>query len=139
LRPAEAHIRRSVAHFKELLRIRRSSRLFRLRTADEVAEHLRFHNTGPHQLPGLLAWSLHDPAGCLDAVHRLIVVLWNAAAAPAVLNERALAGAPLALHPVLESSDDPVVRASRWDPAAGSLRVPGRTAAVFWTTSGGDT
>jgi hypothetical protein len=74
----------------------------------------------------------------VDAAHRLIVVLWNAAASPAVLNERALAGAPLALHPVLQSSDDPVVRASRCDPATGSLRVPGRTAAVFWTTNAVD-
>jgi pullulanase len=86
-------------------------------------------------LPGLLAWSLHDPAGLLDPAHRLIVVLWNAAGAPAVLNLAALAGTPLVLHPVLVASDDPVVRAAAAD-ANGSVRVPGRTAAVFWTPSG---
>jgi hypothetical protein len=131
LRPAEAHIRRAVAHFKEMLRIRRSSRLFRLRSAQEVDRHLRFHNTGPHQWPGLLAWSLSDPEGLLDPEHRLIVVLWNAGGAPAALDARAVDGARLRLHPVQAVSDDPIVRAAAAD--AASLRVPGRTAAVFWT------
>ena len=112
LRPAEAHIRRSVAHFKELLRIRRSSRLFRLRSAREVSRHLRFHNTGPHQLPGLLAWSLEDPEGRIDPAHPLIVVLWNAAATSASLGTRSFGHARLRLHPIQVASDDPVLRAA---------------------------
>jgi pullulanase-type alpha-1,6-glucosidase len=136
LRPGGPHIRRALAHFQELLRIRRSSRLFRLRTAEEVAEHLRFHDTGPHQHPGLLAWSLHDRSGRLDPAHAWIVVLWNAAGAPAALNLRELAGVPLVLHPVQADSDDPVLRAAVVEPAGGSLRVPGRTAVVFWSARG---
>jgi pullulanase-type alpha-1,6-glucosidase len=136
LRPGEPHIRRALAHFQELLRIRRSSRLFRLRTAEEVAEHLRFHDTGPHQHPGLLAWSLRDPSGRLDPAHAWIVVLWNAAGAPAALSLRELAGVPLVLHPVHAASDDPVLRAAVAERAGGTLRVPGRTAVVFWSARG---
>ena len=40
LRPAPRHIRAALAHFEELLRIRASSSLFRLRTAADVAATL---------------------------------------------------------------------------------------------------
>jgi pullulanase len=132
LRPGEAQIKGCAAHFLEVLRIRRSSRLFRLRSGDEVAAHLRFHNTGPHQLPGLLVWSLEDAEGSVDPAHRLIVVLLNASGAPGAITLKELAGAPLALHPVQADSADPLVRAVRFDAATGGFRVPGRTTAVFW-------
>jgi len=134
LRPDAAQIRACAAHFREMLRIRRSSRLFRLRTAEEVACHLRFHNTGPHQLPGLLALSLHDPDGRIDAEHPLIAVFLNGSGAPALLTLRELAGARLALHPVQAGSCDPLVRAATVDGESGTIRIPGRTAAVFWAT-----
>jgi pullulanase-type alpha-1,6-glucosidase len=133
LRPGEPQIKSCAAHFLEVLRIRRSSRLFRLRSGHLVSAHLRFRNTGPHQLPGLLVWSLEDPEGRIDAAHPLIVVLLNASGAPAALTLRELAGAPLLLHPVQAASADPLVRAARFDAATGGFRIPGRTTAVFWS------
>ena len=52
-------------HFREMLAIRQSSPLFRLRTAPEVISRLAFHNTGPSQVPGLIVMSLDDQPGGL--------------------------------------------------------------------------
>src|SRR5262249_11732874 len=58
--PAQAHILKAVAHFKELLQIRKSSKLFRLGTAAEVNGRVRFYNTGPDQTPGLIVMTISD-------------------------------------------------------------------------------
>src|SRR5204862_7629139 len=44
---SQAHILRAVAHFKDLLQIRKSSKLLRLGTGAGVNGRLRFPNTGP--------------------------------------------------------------------------------------------
>ena len=56
-RPA-ADPARAYAHFLETLAIRKSSPLFRLRTAADVQSRLRFYNTGPNQIPGVIVMSL---------------------------------------------------------------------------------
>ncbi len=63
LQAGSPQILKAYAHFLETLAIRRSSPLFRLRTAADVQSHLRFYNTGPTQTPGLLVMSLQDDAG----------------------------------------------------------------------------
>jgi pullulanase-type alpha-1,6-glucosidase len=122
LRPAPEHIRAALAHFEELLRIRASSALFRLRSAAEVERRLAFHNTGPGQLPGLVVMSL---AGDAES----IVVLFNAT--PAAQSFPAPLAGDFALHPVQRASADPRVRTAAWDAAARSFQVPPRTTAVF--------
>ena len=71
LRPSSEDIRRARAHVLEAFAIRRSSPLFRLRTAAEVQKRLRFHNTGPSQMPGLIAFGLsgEDEAGRRGSDH----------------------------------------------------------------------
>jgi pullulanase-type alpha-1,6-glucosidase len=138
LRPGPAHIRRALGHLEELLRIRRSTRLLRLRGAEEVDRHLRFHNVGPGRIPGLIAFSLSDPEGRVDGAHRLVVVLLNALASTVSLRDGALAVPGLRLHPEQARSDDSVLRDARVRPESGELDVPGRTAVVFWTEAGGD-
>ncbi|HEX6386730.1 MAG TPA: pullulanase-type alpha-1,6-glucosidase, partial [Anaerolineae bacterium] len=63
LAPTRDDIVQSVAHFREMLQIRRSSPLFRLQTAAAIQERLAFHNTGPEQVPGLIVMSLSDTVG----------------------------------------------------------------------------
>lgn len=133
LRPSPADIERALAHFLEVLRVRRSSPLFRLDSAEAVARHLRFHGAGAGTLPGVIAFSLSDPEGAVDAAHRLVVVVLNASAAPVTLRDGDLAVPGLVLHPVQRASDDPVLRGASVDAGAGAVTVPGRTAAVFWT------
>jgi pullulanase len=132
MRPSPAEIRKAVEHFREMLRIRKSTRLFRLRTAAEIESKVRFYNTGPEQIPGLIVMAI-DGRGADRIADRygLVVVLVNASDAAQVLVAGDLAGTRLALHPVLAASSDPLARTSRFDRATGSFRVPARTTAVF--------
>ncbi len=113
-----------------MLRIRRSSALFRLRTAEDVGRCLRFLNTGPQQLPGLIVMSLEDPTP-LDPRRERIVVLFNARPTEAAFVADPLRGAGFSLHDVQARSADPVVRRSAFDTRTGRFTVPGRTTAVF--------
>ncbi|MBL8056595.1 MAG: pullulanase-type alpha-1,6-glucosidase [Anaerolineales bacterium] len=132
LQAAPADIAAAHAHFLEWLQLRRSSPLFRLRTAADVQARLAFLNTGPEQIPGLIVMTLDDRAGGdLDPEHELIVVLFNAAAEAVTFADAGLQGLDLALHPLLAQSADALVRTAAYDPAGGAFTVPGRTAAVF--------
>jgi pullulanase len=61
LKPGSTEIQWMAEYFRELLRIRKSSPLFRLRTEQQVRERLSFLNTGPEQIPGLIVMCLVNP------------------------------------------------------------------------------
>jgi pullulanase-type alpha-1,6-glucosidase len=132
LKPGKEQILRTAAYFREILRIRKSSHLFRLRTAEEIAACIRFHNIGPEQIPGFLVLELTgaDNPHPQDEFQRVVVV-FNAQPGEQVYTVDSLKGAPLVLHPVLAASVDPPVRRSRFNSYTGTLIVPGRTTAVF--------
>ncbi len=92
---------------------------------------MSFHNTGPGQVPGLVVMELADPAGAVDRPTERIVVLFNARPEPVEFTLPALAGAPLALHPVQAASADPWTAGSSFATATGTFSVPERTTAVF--------
>ena len=46
--------------FRDLLAIRASSTLFRLSSAEDIKQRLRFHNTGPAQTPTVIVAHLVD-------------------------------------------------------------------------------
>jgi pullulanase len=131
LKPGKAQILDAAAHFREMLRIRTSSRLFRLRTAAEVVDHLRFVNTGPGQLPGLIAMDLTDDSGAVDRKRERVVVLFNARDEAASYTLADAAGRRFGLHPLQRISADPVVRTSSFTRSTGTFQVPARTTAVF--------
>ena len=56
-KPGSADIVAAKRRFLELLSIRSDSPLFQLESAREVQRRLHFHNTGPEQLPGVIAFS----------------------------------------------------------------------------------
>jgi len=128
----QSHILGAVEHLREMLRIRRSTPLFRLETAAEVIGRVRFHNTGVNQVPGVIVMSISDEVAALadlDPQLEAVVVVWNAR--PDVLT-LPLAGfdmAQLALHPVQQASADATVQNASF--AGGSFSVPARTTAVF--------
>jgi pullulanase len=136
LKPKPDDLGRAWAHLREMLAIRKSSPLFRLRTAGDIEKRLRFYNTGPAQIPGLIAFGLSDDDGTVDPRFSLVVVLLNAAADPQTLSVAELAGRKLRLHPQQTESADLIVRTAAYDPATGSFTVPGRTAAVFVASRG---
>jgi hypothetical protein len=132
LKPAPSDIGASVVHMQEMLRLRDSSELFRLETEGDVRDRLRFHNTGPDQLPGLIVMSLSDLVEPdLDPDRELLIVLMNANDEAQTFTIGDLASAYLWLHFVQDVSADPVVTTSSYDVATGTFSVPARTTAVF--------
>lgn len=133
LRPNREEIAAAFEHFRRTLRIRKSSPLFRLRTGEEVAERIRFHNTGPRQTPGLVVMSLSDtaPGKTIDPAYRRIVVLFNASKEKEKHADAEWKGAAFVLHPVQAESPDPAERACSFDAGTGEFTVAPRTAAVF--------
>ncbi len=131
--PGPDHIAMTVAHMKELLTIRKSTPLFRLRTGDDVKSRVEFWNTGPKQVPGLIVMSVSDEVEGmenLDPEHRSVVVVINATADEVSFRNDAFEDREFMLHPVLAESADEVVRDAGYEPD-GTFMVPGRTAAVF--------
>jgi pullulanase len=117
----------AAARYAELLRIRRSTPVFGLPTADEVQRRLTFPMGGPHESPGVIVMCL-DGTG-LDQRWATVVVLFNATEEVTTQHVPALAGVRLGLHPELVASADPVLRTAT--ASAGTLTVPARSVAVF--------
>ena len=131
LKPAPADIEQTTDLFQELLRIRYSSPLFRLHTELDVQQRLAFHNTGPDQLPGLIAMTITDiGVPDLDPNLEMVAVLFNANDEAQTLDTD-LDGHMMVLDPVQQQSVDPVVRTAKYDWQTGTFTIPARTTAVF--------
>jgi pullulanase-type alpha-1,6-glucosidase len=130
LAPTKADIESAAAVFREFLQIRKSSKLFRLETADQIKSEVSFYNNGPQQIPGLIVMHLKDTNN-IDSAYQEIVVLFNAQPESVSFSGADFAGKNFILHPVQQSSVDEMVRNSKYDPVSGIFTVPGRTTAVY--------
>ncbi|MGZ7041315.1 MAG: alpha-1,6-glucosidase domain-containing protein, partial [Thermoanaerobaculia bacterium] len=130
LRPSKDDILFAVAHLREVLAIRKSSPLFRLRSGADVLRCVTLLNGGPSPIPGLIVVALRDEDGSIDREHDLVAVLFNAAPFARSYTGSIFVGKELTLHPIQMASQDPIVRTSSFHD--GTLTIPGRTAAVFW-------
>ncbi|WP_188904708.1 pullulanase-type alpha-1,6-glucosidase [Deinococcus aerophilus] len=128
LKPSPADIQRAFDSYREFLRVRYSSDLFRMETAAQVQRGLTFLNTGPKQLPGVIAMKLSGAVSPTNP-YKNIVVVFNGGGKAVTLNDAALAGLKLSLHPALAASSDPVVKTSKV--SGNGVTVPGLTTAVF--------
>lgn len=132
LRPSGPDIAQAAAVFRDFLRVRKSSPLFRLKTGADVRRHLTFYNVGPDQTPGLIVFGLaDDAAGGPDPRLRGVLVAINAGTGPVTYAVPQHKGRRLRLHPVQAEGADAVVKASAFDRDSGSFTIPGRTVAVF--------
>lgn len=131
--PTSDQILAAVVHTQEMIKIRKSSPLFRLQTADDVQARLAFLNTGPDQVPGLIVMRLSDTGDLenLDPATQMIVVLFNATPDEISFTVDDLAGMGFELHPIQAVSADPVVQTASFNADSGTFTVPGRTTAVF--------
>jgi pullulanase/glycogen debranching enzyme len=129
--PTKDNILAAGAHFREMLQIRKSSKLFRLETAEDIKARLTFLNTGPDQIPGLIVMSLSDGGDLesLDPMYERIVVLFNASNEEITFSADEWANADLTLHPVQAASADPIVQTATFE--AGTFTVPAMTTVVF--------
>jgi pullulanase len=128
--PLPANIAYSEAAFAELLKIRYSSELFRMPTYQEIQQNLTFLNTGTNQTPGLIVMKLDANGGSYGS-YKHIVVVFNATNAQVTFTNSNLQGLDLKLHPIQQSSSDPITRQSTFNSKAGSATVPALTTAVF--------
>ncbi len=131
LKPTPAHIMRALEHFEEMIRIRKSSDMFRLRTAGDIQRRVRFENTGPNQVPGLIVMTIEGDRYARLGEYEQGVVLFNGSDEEQRFAVNSLKNSRLELHPVLKESTDPVVRGAAFDAASGTFTVPARTTAVF--------
>ncbi|KAL5994639.1 Pullulanase 1, chloroplastic [Asimina triloba] len=136
-KPSKSNVLAALENFKDLLRIRYSSPLFRLRTANAIQERVRFHNTGPSWVPGVIAMSIEDGSegmpglSQLDPIYSTIVVIFNASPKEVAFASPALKTRKFELHPIQLTSADELVKNSSYEAASGRFIVPPRTTSVF--------
>ncbi|MBL8353042.1 MAG: DUF3372 domain-containing protein [Burkholderiaceae bacterium] len=117
--------------FRDLLKIRASSTLFRLRSADDIKRRLVFYNTGSAQLPTVLAGHL-DGKGYAGAAFAEVMYLVNVDKLPQQLTIAAESGKSWTLHPVhLNGADRRPANDASYNPGSGSFTIPPRTALVY--------
>jgi hypothetical protein len=95
---------------------------------------VRFLNTGPKQIPGLIVMSITDQLDGvkpIDPVNKRVVVLINATKEPVTFSHLDLKGAALQLHPVQATSRDEAVKQATYDEQKGVFTIPARTTSVF--------
>ena len=131
IKPTATEIRFTRDAFLDLLKIRASTPLFRLRSADEVSRRLRFFNTGPAQEPTLVVATL-DGRGLANAGFAELLYAINVAPTATTLALPVLKGRAYRLHPVhATGADRRPAEQSRWDADSATLTVPPRTALVY--------
>ncbi len=128
LKPAPADIAFARDVFRDLLAIRASSTLFRLRSAADIARRLRFHNTGPGQVPTVIAAHL-DGRGYAGAAFADICYFINVDTVAHTIAVDAEQAKRYRLHPAHRA--DRRARLARYDGARGAFTIPPRSAVVF--------
>ncbi len=132
LKPTPTQIRWTRDAVLDLLRMRASTTLLRLRSSADVRARLQMHNTGPEQVPGLLVGQV-DGRGYPGANFDDLVYLINVDKQAHQVTVAGTRGQRYALHPVLTGQTALVAQLgqARFDPANGRFEVPARTALVF--------
>jgi pullulanase len=133
LKPDAETIRWTRDAFLDLLRIRASSSLFRLRTAQQVNARLRFLNTGPDQIATLIVEHL-DGHGLAGAEFGELMVFINVDTDSVDFDARAESGKSWSLHPLQarsEAADARVRSDAAFNRKRGRFHIPARSAAVF--------
>ena len=117
--------------FRDLLRIRASTSLLRLRTAADIRARLRFFNLGSNQVPTVLVGHV-DGNGYAGATYRELVYFVNVGTDAQTLVLDALKAKAFELHPVHASGTDrrPATMAA-YEAGTGAFTVPARTAVGF--------
>ncbi|NVD72276.1 DUF3372 domain-containing protein [Duganella sp. BJB1802] len=116
------------------LAIRQDSSLFRLRTAQDVSERLRFYNTGPQQVPGLIVMSIdgQQPRRYEGARYKMVVAVFNVDKVGKSIAVPELAGRKLTVHRILLGADGGRnARVGNYSPVGGKFTVAARSAVVF--------
>ena len=118
--------------FRDLLRIRASTTLLRLRTTEDITLRLSFPNSGAQQVSTVLMGHVQGN-GYAGAQFKELVYLINVDTVQRTVSAPALQSMAWVLHPVHTRADaaDARAREATFSAATGSFQVPARTAVVF--------
>jgi pullulanase/glycogen debranching enzyme len=132
LKPSHADLLAAEADSEMLLRIRSTSPLLHLGSAQLIEQKLSFPDSGPDATPGVIVERIDDTVGPnIDPRLKGLVIVFNAGPNPTSQLVAAARGQDYRLNDVQAHGSDPVVRTASFDPATGTFTVPGRTVAVF--------
>jgi pullulanase-type alpha-1,6-glucosidase len=133
LKPSAADVATAGAQAADLLRLRFSTPLFRLGTADLINQKVSFPLSGTSTAkPGVVVMHIDDTVGPdVDPALRGVVVVFNTTSATVSQQLPALTGQSLSLSPIQAAGSDPVVKQTTWTTADGTVSVPARTVAVL--------
>jgi pullulanase/glycogen debranching enzyme len=135
IKPTPELIRFSREAHLDLLRLRASTPLLRLPSAQAIRERITFPGVGQTTRSDLIAVHL-DGRGLTESPHAAVLIVFNASAEEGRLMLQPEESAAWVLHPVLASAQaaDARIRAqSRWLPEVRQVVVPPRSA-VVWVT-----
>ena len=130
LKPTPGELNYTTRAFQDLLNIRYSSGLFRMKTFAKVQQNLTFLNSGQNQTPGVIAMRLKANGGNYGP-SRQILVIFNGTTSITSISDPSLQGMHFQLHPVQRGSTDAATRQSSFKPSSGTATVPALTVAVF--------
>jgi pullulanase len=132
IKPMAADIAWTRDAFRDLLKIRSSTTLLRLRTAADIKQRLTFHNVGSTQVPTVLAAHLNG-AGYAGAGFAELAYFVNVDKVPQTITIDALKGKAFQPHPVHSAATAADKRAAQatYTAGSGAFTIPARTAVVF--------
>ena len=139
LKPSPEQIDTSSEIAMDFLRVRSSSRLFTLGSADLIRSKVSFPNSGEGAVDGTIVMLINDEAGAgsdVDAALDGALVVFNATDKTMTTAVDGLAGRVFKLHDAQANGSDAVVKDSSFDAKTGSVTVPARTVAVFTQAAG---
>ena len=134
IKPGAADIAWTRDAFRDLLKLRYSSSLFRMTSAADIKSRLKFFNAGGDMtVPTVIVGHLNGvaPTAYPGANFKEVVYLINVDKTAKSVTVDALKGKGFALHPVQASGSDSVVKGATFSNTDGKFTVPARTAAVF--------
>lgn len=132
LKPAPSDIATASDQALDLLRLRSSTRLFRLGSADLIEQKVSFPLSGADATPGVITMSIDDTKGRdMDRSLDGVLVVFNASPTTATQTVPGLAGRDYELSRTQRRGADDVVRDTTWDRRTGTVTVPPRTVAVL--------
>ncbi len=132
LKPSASDVATATARSQDLLRLRFSTPLFRLGSADLIRQKVTFPVSGTAAAhDGVIVMRIDDTVGRnVDPRLRGAVVVFNTGPQQVAQSVPGMSGA-WSLSPVQANGSDPVVKTAVWDARASTFTVPGRTVAVF--------
>lgn len=132
LKPGADDIATAEAAALDLLRVRSEVGLLRLGSAERIEQKVSFPASGPDATPGVIVMQIDDLVGAdADLALDGALVVFNASPEETTQVLPELAGRGFALTPAQAKGADPVVKATSWTAASGTVTVPARTVAVL--------